>query len=133
MYFDDETQCFVVESPAAVAVGRKKFMINLNPYRNSHYQVLNRAKDEYKRMMHNEIADLPKMERVSLNYEVYVGDNRIHDGMNIVSITSKFFLDALVAYGKLKDDNMKIVCHEEWNYGGYDKGRARVMIYIRPL
>lgn len=133
MYFDEETQCFVVESPVSVLVGKKKFMLNLNPYRNAHYQVLNRAKDEYKRIMHNEIADLPKMERIWLNYEVYVGDKKIHDGMNIVSIISKFFLDALVAYGKLKDDNLKIVGHEEINYGGYDKGRARVMIYIRPL
>lgn len=133
MYFDDESQCYVIASPVSVNVGKKKFMLNLNPYRNSHYQVLNRAKDEYKRLMHNEIADLPKMNMVSINYELFFGDKRVHDGMNVVSVVSKFFLDALVAYGKLKDDNVKYVCHEEWNFGGYDKDNARVMIYIRAL
>lgn len=134
MHFDEETQCFVVESPISVLVGKKKFMLNLNPYRNAHFQVLNRAKDEYKRIMHNEIIDLPhNMKKVSIDYEIIFGDNRIHDGMNIVAVVSKFFLDALVAYGKIPDDNKRIVIHEEWNDGGFDKDNARVLIYIKVL
>lgn len=134
MYFDEETQCYVVESPVSVLVGKKKFMLNLNPYRNAHFQVLNRAKDEYKRIMHNEIVDLPhNMQKISIDYEIIFGDNRIHDGMNIIAVVSKFFLDALVAYGKIKDDNKRIVIHEEWNDGGFDKGKPRVLIYIKVL
>ena len=75
MHFDEETQCFVVESPVSVLVGKKKFMLNLNPYRNAHFQVLNRAKDEYKRIMHNEIIGLPHMmKRISVDYEIIFED-----------------------------------------------------------
>ena len=134
MHFDEKTQCFVVESPVSVLVGKKKFMLNLNPYRNAHFQVLNRAKDEYKRIMHNEIIGLPHMmKRISVDYEIIFGDKRVHDGMNIIAVLSKFFLDALVAYGKIKDDNKNIVIHEEWNDGGFDKNNTKVLIYIKVL
>ena len=53
--------------------------------------------------------------------------------MNIASVTSKFFLDALVEYGVLEDDNMKHVIHEEWNSGGVEKNNGKVEIYIKPL
>ena len=55
------------------------------------------------------------MEKIVIDYEITFGDNRRRDGMNIASVTSKFFLDALVEYNVLKDDNYKNVLHEEWN------------------
>lgn len=134
MRFDEETGSYVIESPLSVPVSsKKKFMLNMNDYRNAHYQVLNKAKVEYKRIMRDEILQLPKMNVISVDYEITLGDNRRHDGMNIASVTSKFFLDALVEYGILEDDNMKRVLHEEWNSCGVEKGNGRVLIYIRPL
>ena len=53
--------------------------------------------------------------------------------MNICAVTSKFFLDALVEYGVLPDDNMKFVLHEEWNGNGIEKNNGKVLIYIKPL
>lgn len=133
MRFDEETGCFVIESPLYVNVGKKKFMLNMNPYRNAHYQVLNKAKQEYKRVMKDEILSLPKMEKIVIDYEITFGDNRRRDGMNIASVTSKFFLDALVEYGVLKDDNYKNVLHEEWNPCGVEKDNGKVTIYLRPV
>ena len=108
-------------------------MLNMNDYRNAHYQVLNKAKVEYKRIMREDILQLPNMSKVSISYEITLGDNRRHDGMNICSVTSKFFLDALVEYGILQDDNMKFVLHEEWNGNGIEKNNGKVLIYIKPL
>ena len=133
MRFDEESQCFVIDSPLFVYVGKKKFMLNMNDYRNAHYQVLNKAKVEYKRLLRDEILQLPKMNVININYDVTLGDNRRHDGMNIVSVTSKFFLDALVEYGVLEDDNTKHVIHEEWNSHGVEKNNGKVEIYIKPL
>lgn len=133
MQFDEESQCYVITSPLYVYVGRKKFMLNMNDYRNAHYQVLNKAKVEYKRLLRDEILQLPKMNVININYDVTLGDNRRHDGMNIVSVTSKFFLDALVEYGVLEDDNTKHVIHEEWNSRGVEKNNGKVEIYIKPL
>lgn len=133
MQFDEESQCYVITSPLFVYVGKKKFMLNMNDYRNAHYQVLNKAKVEYKRLLRDEILQLPKMNVININYDVTLGDNRRHDGMNIVSVTSKFFLDALVEYGVLEDDNTKHVIHEEWNCCGVEKNNGKVEIYIKPL
>lgn len=134
MTYDEETGCFVIESPLSVPVSsKKKFMLNMNDYRNAHYQVLNKAKVEYKRLMRDDILQLPNMEKVSISYEITLGDNRRHDGMNICAVTSKFFLDALVEYGILSDDNMKFVLHEEWNGNGIEKNNGKVLIYIKPL
>ena len=133
MRFDEETGCFVIESPLSVNVGKKKFMLNMNPYRNAHYQVLNKAKQEYKRVMKDEILSLPNMEKIVIDYEITFGDNRRRDGMNIASVTSKFFLDALVEYNVLKDDNYKNVLHEEWNPCGVEKDNGKVTIYLRPV
>lgn len=133
MRFDEEMGCFVIESPLSVNVGKKKFMLNMNPYRNAHYQVLNKAKQEYKRVMKDEILSLPKMEKIVIDYEITFGDNRRRDGMNIASVTSKFFLDALVEYNVLKDDNYKNVLHEEWNPCGVEKDNGKVTIYLRPV
>ena len=69
MQFDEESQCYVITSPLYVYVGKKKFMLNMNDYRNAHYQVLNKAKVEYKRLLRDEILQLPKMNVININYE----------------------------------------------------------------
>lgn len=134
MTYDEETGSYVIESPLSVPVSsKKKFMLNMNDYRNTHYQVLNKAKVEYKRIMRDEILQLPKMNVVTISYDITFSDNRRHDGMNVASITSKFFLDALVEYGVLEDDNTKHVLHEEWNACGVEKNKGKVLIYIKSL
>ena len=76
MRFDEESQCFVIDSPLFVYVGKKKFMLNMNDYRNAHYQVLNKAKVEYKRLLRDEILQLPKMNVVNIDYEITLGTDK---------------------------------------------------------
>jgi len=45
-----------INSPLGVPVGRKNFTLNLNVYRNAHYQILNKAKQNYKIFMSRQIS-----------------------------------------------------------------------------
>ena len=48
----------MINSPLSVPVGKGKFIINLNNYRNAHYQILNKAKKSYKLIINNQIKKL---------------------------------------------------------------------------
>lgn len=133
--FDEETGCFILISPWRVHTSTNRTMgINMNEYNATSPFARNNAKKNYKVDMSYQISQLPRLERISVDYEVVFNDeNDIHDGMNVASVTSKFFLDALVQLGVIPDDNYKRVVHEEWNPYGVDVNNGRVLIYIKPL
>lgn len=71
------------------------------------------AGNDYKQAVQDEIyyfiKDMPKyVKPIKINFHWYEG-NRRRDLDNICS-AKKFILDALVKYGKLKDDNRNNVC-----------------------
>lgn len=106
------TKTFIVDDH--VMIGAKKFALNLNVYRNAHYQVLNKAKIIFKNQL---LADYPEIKRiksqqVQIEYYIYRCDNRKFDIMNVVSIVDKFFLDALVEFGCIQDDDYNHVSYE---------------------
>lgn len=126
-----ESKTFLLICPLDINYStNKKFSLNMNTYRNAHFFVLNNAKKALKELLHDQIAQLPKAKRAKVDYEVYSPDKRRRDGMNIISVCSKFFLDAIVEYGVLPDDSMEYLYHEEWNYGGQDPHNGRVEIYL---
>jgi hypothetical protein len=93
---------------------KKTTGFNLNWYRNAHYQVLNKAKQEYAPIE----QELFTASRITIDYVLYWNSGRRTDLMNWISITDKFFLDWLVAKGMIKDDGFKI----------YDRMSARIII-----
>lgn len=127
----EDLQCYAIESPLFVQVTPStKFSMNMNEYRNTYWRTLNDAKIMYGQLMRDKILSLPKMNKISVDYEITIADNYRHDGMNITSVTSKFFLDALVENGIIVDDDMKHVVHEEWNPGPEDVvGKVTILIY----
>ena len=54
----------LIESPLRVPAGKNDFILNLNNYRNEHYQTLNKAKIAYKQLIHNQVVKLPKMNKI---------------------------------------------------------------------
>ena len=90
-----------------VQVGRKKIKLNLNVYRNLHYQVNNKAKIIFKEKLLNNypVLALIKSDFIRVNYDVIPSSRQKFDIMNIVSIVDKFFLDALVNIGCIPDDD----------------------------
>lgn len=121
----------VIISPLSVPVAKGGvFTLNLNAYRNTHYQALNNAKKAYKAAVAAQIAELPQLGVVVINYRLYPKTRRLTDIGNVVSIHKKFFEDALVEMGKIEDDNYMHVISNSESFGEVDKHNPRVEITI---
>jgi Holliday junction resolvase RusA-like endonuclease len=121
----------MIYSPLRVPVGKKLFTCNLNIYRNTFYQTLNRAKVEYKKMIKGQLEGLVLKPPVTIIYTYYPPDKRVSDLGNVLPIHAKFFEDTLVESGCLKDDNYKFINQTIYRFGAIDKGNPRVEIEIR--
>lgn len=111
----------------------KHFILNLNNYRNTHYQTLNKVKINYKGLMAHQIQQLPEFNRIGLILTLYPASHRLTDVANVCSIHEKFFADALVELGKLPDDNYIYLPESGYRFGTVDKENPRVEITIHPL
>ena len=109
----------------------KKFILNLNNYRNAYFRVLSIAKKNYTQELLPELADLPKFtEPVTLTYTYYAKTKRRIDISNPCSIIDKFACDALVKAGILKDDSYEHVNQVTYKFGGFDKEDPRCELTV---
>ena len=123
-----------LKSPLQIYVGKKKVILNLNNYRNLHYRILNSAKIVYKKYMELQIKKLPQLvPPLRITYTVFKGDRRVCDVGNICAVHQKFFEDALVELGKIKDDNHVLIPEVNYRWGGVDKLNPGVEIYIEEI
>lgn len=118
--------------PLAVAVSKKKFFtLNLNVYRNAHFQVLNKAKVEFERVVRPLLKSVPKLDKVTLEYVYYHGKGTVPDTNNVCCIADKFFADTLVSAGVLPDDGPKHLAMSTFRPGGVDREHPRIEAIIR--
>ena len=125
----------IISMPLYIVMGvkkKKKFYLNLNQYRNWHYQVSNNLKIAYKDMAHPYIKDL-SFQKVKLSFILYKGSKRKMDRSNVLCIHEKFFCDALVESGCMPDDNDDYIVSSKYLTGGIDKSNPRVDIVITIL
>ena len=109
----------------------KKFILNLNNYRNAYFRVLSVAKKNYTDALLPELEDLPKFtEPVTLTYTYFAKTKRRIDISNPCSIIDKFACDALVKAGILKDDSFEQVNQVIYIFGGFDKEDPRCELTI---
>ena len=113
-------------------IGAKKFALNLNVYRNAHHMVLNKAKIIFKNQLLAEYPELKKIksDRVEIGYLIERCDNKKFDTMNIVSVVDKFFLDALVEFGCIPDDNYNYVRYKVIQTSAYPEKMPDKKIHI---
>ena len=115
----------------------KKFILNLNNYRNAHYRVLSSAKKTYSDNLVEEIEKWdvkPSYKNpVHLEYVYYAKSNRRVDVSNPCSIIDKFACDALVRVGILEDDSSKQVESVAYLFGGVDKEFPRCRLTIKEV
>ncbi|MGL5580959.1 MAG: hypothetical protein ACRDCE_08365 [Cetobacterium sp.] len=124
----------LIIAPTRVLKSAKQFFVlNLNQYRNTHYQSLNKAKVNFKELMKEQISTLPTFNRIRITYTIYPESKRLCDVSNISSIVDKFFSDALVELGKLPDDNYLYLPEVNYRFGAIDKTNPRVEILIEEL
>jgi hypothetical protein len=121
---------FVVDD--FIIIGRKKFYLNLNDYRGSHFQVLNKAKIKFKENLYLEYPEIKKLKfkKLEVSYSITPTDKRLFDTMNIISIVDKFFLDALVEAEMIPDDNYKVVSYGTLKTIEPEKSNKRKKIII---
>ncbi len=111
----------------------KRIAMNLNTYRNLHFLVNNQAKKVYKDLMKEQLENLEIETPVEITYQVFKPSKRSLDKMNVVSIASKFFLDAVTEYGCWDDDNDDNVKTETILPTEIDKDNPRVEITIKTI
>ena len=121
--------------PLRVPITKKKMgSLNLNAFRNYHYQVLNKMK----KYIHQWVRDnKPKQTKikppVELIYTVYRSSKRRVDLGNIGSVVDKMVSDAIVLIGILPDDNTDYIKKVTFIDGGIDKENPRCDLKIRSL
>ena len=109
----------------------KKFILNLNNYRNAHYRILSASKKIYTEDLLERIKDLPKFSNVvSLEYVYYAKSKRRLDVSNPCSIIDKFTCDALVKAEIIEDDSSKQIKKVVYRFGGVDKDNPRCVLTI---
>lgn len=121
-------------SPLYVTLGRKKYLLNLNTYRNLHYRVNNLCKQEYKKIMASQMKNVKKINKkyypIQIHYTVYPASNRRVDIGNICCVVEKYFEDALTFYGIIEDDNYDYISDVHFHIGHVDKDNPRCLIDI---
>jgi Holliday junction resolvase RusA-like endonuclease len=108
----------------------KKYYLNLNQYRNWKYIVSNNLKKKYCELMRSQLEGVYFDFPIDITFTLYKGSRRKIDKANVLSVSEKFFCDALVHWKCIKDDNDDYIIATHYKSGGYDKGKGRVEIII---
>jgi len=125
---------WVIPLPLSVRQSKtKNFHLNLNVYRNTHYQTLNKVKVTFQNQVAPLLVQLPKLNQISLSYELYPPSKRLCDVANICSIVDKFFSDTLVNLEYIPDDNYEHVLGVQYLFGSVDVANPRVEVTINPI
>ena len=111
----------------------KRVSLNMNTYRNLHHRTSNDAKKAYTKLISEQLIGLDIQTPVEITYKVYKASNRRLDKMNVISIVSKFLLDAITEYGCWEDDNDVYVKTETILPTELDRVNPRVEVIIKEI
>ena len=128
----------IIISPLFVMLPRKtkaakRVSLNMNTYRNLHHRTSNDAKKAYTKLVSEQLIDLDIQTPVEITYKVYKASNRRLDKMNVISVVSKFLLDAITEYGCWEDDNDIYVKTETILPTELDRVNPRVEVIIKEI
>lgn len=111
----------------------KLYPINMNNYRNWHPMVENKVKDQFTKDLADQLEGIEIEYPVEVTYQVFKPTKKRLDKMNVVSITSKYALDAISFYGCWPDDNDEVVKDEHIKPTELDRDNPRVEITIKTV
>ena len=111
----------------------KRVSLNMNTYRNLHHSVSGQAKKEYTKLFREQLEGLTIQTPVEITYKVYKASNRRLDKMNVISVVSKFLLDAVTEYGCWEDDNDIHIKTETILPTELDRVNPRVEVIIKEI
>lgn len=122
----------LVTLPTSITYGSKKvrkYYLNLNGYRNWHYQISNKLKILFKEQVKGNL-DFCFSHKVEITYHYYAPDRRKRDLMNVIAVVDKFFQDALVEEGCIPTDDTDTVVQITSIYAGIDRDNPRIEAII---
>ena len=111
----------------------KRVYLNLNTYRNLHYQINNQVKRAYLEAIREQVEGKVIVTPVEITYRVLKRTKRRLDKMNVIAVTSKYLLDALTNLGCWEDDNDDHVKTETILPTELDRDNPRVEIIITSI
>lgn len=112
----------------------KDFILNLNNYRNTHYQTLNKTKINFKLHMQDQLDECPKFKApVMIKYKLFPATKRLCDLDNVMAVQKKYLQDALAEAGIIEDDTYDILIRNVEEFGEIDRDNPRVEATIIQL
>jgi hypothetical protein len=114
----------------------KVWHLNLNEFRNTHFQILNQAKRAWKDIVEKTYwlnPFTPGNAPYRFTYTLYPLNNRKFDTSNVCSIVDKFTCDALVEIGVIPNDSYKIIPVIVYQFGHVDRENPRVELTIESI
>jgi len=125
-------------SPLHVTIPRKtkkdrRIALNMNVYRNIHHSVNGQAKKLYLEAVREQLECLQIQTPVEITYQVFKPTKRILDKMNVISVVSKFLLDAITELGCWEDDNDLYIKTEKILPTEIDRINPRVEVTIKEI
>ena len=131
----------VIEHPRSISIPRKtmkdkEISINLNTYRNLHFQVNNQCKTIAKA---NVLKYLEETGQTGITFDnpvdvyvkVYKKTRGRLDKGNVFAVATKYFYDALVDLEVLPDDNDDFIKYEVLQPTEIDKENPRIVLTIK--
>lgn len=130
-----KAQTFSVPIALDVGITKKKtYYLNLNGYKQWHFQVSNQLKKLFKVQVAGSIRKLkPVTNPIKIIYTIFYPTKREFDLDNVGSVISKFTHDALVELDILPDDNYNVVTEIKYQFGGVDKENPRCDVRIEEV
>lgn len=116
----------------------KRLALNLNIYRNTHFQVLNQAKIVFNTLFSGLINNAypcgaPTYKQAHITYTLFPQTKRLCDVSNVCSVVDKFTQDSLVELGIIQDDNYQHITRVVYEFGSIDKDNPRCEIIIEGV
>ena len=117
----------------------KRIYLNLNVFRNNHYQINNEIKRQYRDIVHLAILgagyrlDKPLTPPLRATYTLYPQSKRRIDISNPLSIVDKFFCDAITSLNLIPDDDYKNIPEVRYLFGAVDKNRPRCDVVLETI
>ena len=111
----------------------KKYILNLNYYRNWQGHQSNIIKQTYKELAGELIKGLKFEHKIRIDFTLWKATKRRTDRANVLSVHEKFFCDALTEFGCIPDDNDDYIVSQTYKTGGIDRENPRVDILISPV
>ncbi len=134
----EATKSILITAPLYIDIERKtmkdkRYYINMNTYRNLHHRVNGQLKKMYKEAIREQLEGVIIDTPCEIVYRVIKSTKRRLDKMNVISVTSKYLLDAITELGCWEDDSYESVKTETILPTEYDKNNGRVEILIKSI